>query len=124
MTINNQIIIRQNGKTICLYANKYGDFTKLGKKLIKLMHSKELMNKNAADVMAYLKTKFKSLVDAPIAKKVDFIYNINLFDDQNTLVCEFNDPKKKQVYPLFGLAMDMNWEEFVHYQMVGIPYMW
>ena len=124
MTINNVIAINQNGNLTCLFSDKYGEPTDFGKKLIKVMKSKELMNKSASQVVDYLKNKYKALSDKPKTKKIDFVYTINLFDDQNTLVCEYNDPKKKQMYNLFGLAVDSNWEEFDHFQMVGIPYMW
>lgn len=124
MTINNVIAINQNGKLTCLFSDKYGEPTDFGKKLIKVMKSKELMNKSASQVADYLKNKYKALSDKPKTKKIDFVYTINLFDDQNTLVCEYNDIKKKQMYNLFGLAVDSNWEEFDHFQMVGMPYMW
>ena len=124
MRINNQININQNGKTISLYSNRYGDPTMFGKKLIKLMNSKKLMGMSSEDVKNHLKAKYKLLKDEADTKKIDFVYNINLFNDQNTLVCEFNDPRKKQTYDIFGMAVDENWEEFDHYQLAGYPYMW
>ena len=124
MTINNQININQNGKSFSLYTTKYGDPTMLGKKLIKLMKSKEIINMNAEDIKNHLMSKYKQLKSENKNNQIDFVYTINLNSDHTTLVCEFNDRKKKSTYDIFGMAVDSNCEEFDHYQLAGFPYMW